>query len=98
MRSKPGTEIDVAAKSLAHAALDAVALVGLAHDFTDGEADARLAWRAPGFSGLLGGLRREEPAHRSGLALAGGSVGAQIIGVLAQARAHQGFTRDRLGR
>ena len=34
-------EIDVAAQSLAHATLDAVALMSLAHDFAYGEADAR---------------------------------------------------------
>ena len=93
-----GQELDVAAKSLAHAALDAVALVGLADDFTDSEADARRGWRGSAISGLLDGLRREEPAHGSGLALAGSSVGAHVVGVLAQARVHQSFTLGRLGR
>ena len=36
-----GQQIDVAAQSLAHAALDAVALVSLAQHFAHGEADAR---------------------------------------------------------
>jgi len=34
-------EVDVEAKSLAHAALDAVALMSFAEDLTCGEADAR---------------------------------------------------------
>src|ERR1700677_4144425 len=35
-----GQKIDVAAESLAHASLDPVALVSLAQDFANGEADA----------------------------------------------------------
>jgi hypothetical protein len=40
-------------------------------------------------------LRREEPAHRGGLVLAAGCVGAHIVGVLAQARARQALTLDK---
>jgi hypothetical protein len=86
-------EIDVAAQSLAHAALDAVALVGLAHHFADGETDARRGGKICGFSFVR--LRREEPAHRGGLVLAAGCVGAHIVGVLAQARARQALTLDK---
>ena len=45
-----GQKIDMAAQSLAHAALDAVALVSLAHDFAYGEADARRGGSTRAFS------------------------------------------------
>jgi len=87
----------VAAKSLAHAALDAVALVGFAHHFANGETDARRGGKICGFSfrRLRSDLRGKEPAHRGGLVLAAGCVGAHIVGVLAQARARQALTLDR---
>jgi len=93
-----GQKIDVAAQSLAHAALDAVALVSLAHDFAYGKADARRSGSTRAFSCLRGCLRRrrKKPAHRSGMPLAAGSVGAQIVGVLAQAGVRQSLARGRL--
>jgi hypothetical protein len=53
-------KIDVAAKNLAHAALDAVALMGLSQHFARGEANTR-----PGLAlcDELGRLRSQEPAH-----------------------------------
>ena len=85
-------KIDVAAQSLAHAALDAIALVSLAHDFAYGEADARRSGSKRAFSYLC----REKPAHRSGMPLAAGSVSAQIVGVLAQAGVRQSLAMGRL--
>jgi hypothetical protein len=85
-------KIDVAAKNLAHAALDAVALMGLADDFADSEADAR----SRRSSCALKGLRGKKPAHGGGLALAAGSVGAQVVSMLAKARVRQSFTLGRL--
>lgn len=86
-------EIDVATESLAHAALDAIAFVGLADDLADRETDARCRWSAR----ISHDLRGEEPAHGRGLPLAAGGVGALIIGVLAQARARQRLALSRLG-
>jgi hypothetical protein len=85
-------KIDVSAQDLAHAALDAIALVGFAYDFANGEADARRGWSECFFSRL----RRQKPAHRGRMPFAAGSVSAQIIGVLAQARVRQSLARGRL--
>jgi hypothetical protein len=90
-------KINVAAESLAHAALDAVALVGLADDLADSEADARGNRSSRALKGLRGDLRGKEPAHGSGLALAAGSIGAQIVSVLAQARIRQSLALGWLG-
>jgi hypothetical protein len=91
-------KIDVSAQSLAHAALDAIALVSLTHDFADGKADAWRGRSKRAFSCLRGCLRRwrQKPAHRSGMTLASSSVSAQIVGVLAQAGVRQGLARGRL--
>ena len=88
-----GQEIDMAAERLAHAALDAIALMGLADHLTYSEANARNSRS----SCALDCLRGQEPAHGGGLALAGGSVGAQVVGMLAQARIRQSLGLGRLG-
>ena len=83
-----GQQIHVAAQGLAHAALDAVALMGLAQHLARGEADARPQPEqlAPSVR-----LRRQKPAHGCGLPLAAGRIGALIVGVLAQARRPPGI-------
>ena len=53
-----GQEIDVAAQRLAHAALDAVALVGLADHFAYSEADARSS-RSSSRPRLFAGARNQ---------------------------------------
>ena len=69
-------QIHVTAQDLAHAALDAVALMRLAQHFTGSETDPR-----PGMQGPA--LRRQKPTHRSRLAFAACSISALIVGVLA---------------
>jgi hypothetical protein len=97
-----GQKIDVAAQSLAHAALNAIALVSLAYDFAYGKADARRGGSERALSCLRGCLRgwlrrrRQKPAHRSGVPLASGSVSAQIVGVLAQTGVRQSLALSRL--
>ena len=90
-----GQKVDVAAQSLAHAALDAVALVSLAQHFADGEADARRG-RSAG-ARFAGRLRRQKPAHGCGLPFAAIRVGAQIVGMFAQARSRQRLASGGLG-
>jgi hypothetical protein len=76
-------QIHMAAQGLAHAALDAVAVVSPAQHLAGGEPDARARREGDqAFSGLL----RQKPAHGARLALAAGSIGALIVGVLAEAR------------
>ena len=83
MRSNPDRQqIDVATQSLAHAALDAIALVGLAHNFAHCEADARRTRHGR----AIVALRRQKPAHARGLMFASCCVGTQIVGMFAQAR------------
>ena len=55
-----GNERDMAAQRLAHAALDAIAVVGFAQHLTRGEADAGADWARDAFCGRLGS---QEPAH-----------------------------------
>lgn len=71
-------EIQVAAKSLAQAPLDAVTFVRFAQNLARSEPDP---W--PIRSGH--GLRSQEPTHGRGLALARACVGALEISVAAQA-------------
>jgi hypothetical protein len=87
----PGQQIDMAAESLSHAALDAIAFMGFAQHFADGETNAR----ACGLAGER--LGSEKPAHGRGLAFAGGGVGALIIGVLPQAQRRERGARGWLG-
>jgi hypothetical protein len=79
-----GKKIGVAAESLAHAPLDAVALVGLAHNFAHRESHTR--WGQSICRGAAGRLRRKEPAHGCGLPFAARSIGAEKVRVPAQAR------------
>ena len=78
-----GEQIDMAAQGLAHAALDAIALVGLAEHFACGEADAA------GRHARRSGCGSQKPAHRSGLALAARRISALIVSVFAQTHARQ---------
>src|ERR1019366_5427378 len=84
-RSKP-----VAAQGLAHAALDAIALMGFTEHLACSEAYAGtgFAWR----------LRCEKPAHRCGLPLASSGISALIVGVFAQACARDRLALNMLGR
>jgi hypothetical protein len=81
-------QIDVAAQSFAHAALDAIALSGFAQHFANGEADARRC-ESPRLTCHIGNLRSQKPAPGRGLPLAGSRIGALIVGVLAQTRSRQ---------
>ena len=81
-------EINVAAKGLPHAALDAVTFVSFADYFADGEADTRGS-RDGCIGGSGQGLRSEEPAHGCGLVFSGGGVDAEKVSVFLQARARQ---------
>jgi len=75
-----GEQIHMAAQCLAHAALDAVALMCLADYF---------AYRKPNARAVdLHCLRSQKPTHRCGLVLAPGSIGSLIVGVFAQTCAH----------
>jgi hypothetical protein len=85
-------QVDVAAKDVSHTTLDAIALVSLADDLAHGEPDAG-AFRLHRARAGIRLTRSEEPTHRRGLPFAGGSIGALIIGVLAQAHARQGLRR-----
>jgi hypothetical protein len=80
-----GKHRDVEAQSLAHSALDAIALMGFAHYFAGCESYPRARRARIG----LRLLRGEEPTHRGRLALAARAVGALIISVLLQAQASQ---------
>jgi hypothetical protein len=82
-----GHQLQMAAQGLSHAALDAVALMGLAEHLAGCEADT---WSLKRFAHGRQ-ARGQEPAHRCGLALAGGRIGALIVGVLTKAH-----TRERL--
>ena len=77
---------EVPADGLAHAALDAVAVDGLAHDLAYGESDAR--------GGLgevaVGGAGGDEVAHLLGELLAAGLVNALVVGVFPQAEDERG--------
>ena len=87
-----GQKVHVAAQGLSHAALDAVAFMGLAQHLARGEADTRSYWVVWGAVSASRLLRGKEPAHGGGLALAAGGIGALIAGVLPQARVGQGLT------
>jgi len=79
-----GQQVDVAAQSLFHAALDAVALNGPCRDLAGGEADARAArGLGCGAAGICGARNQLMEADWR-LRLAG--ISALIVGVLAQAR------------
>lgn len=81
-----GEEIEIVADGLAHAALDAVAVDGLAHDFADGKADA-----GAGGVGVAErfavcterGAEAVEVAHLLGELLAADLVDALVVGVFA---------------
>ena len=75
-------EIQMAAKRLAHASLDAIALVGLAQDLAYGEPEPWRMWSCAG-------LGSEKPTHGCGLVLARASVSALEISMVAQAKRHQ---------
>ena len=74
------------AQNLAHAALDAVALVRLAQHLAGGEPDARAGLRAS-----VCGARNQ--LIEGGLAFAAGRIGALIVGVLAQTRCQPATAR-----
>jgi hypothetical protein len=74
-------QMQVFADGLAHAALDAVAVDGLAHDLADGEADAG---RADLFTWLKGAEGKEE-GHLFRELLAARLVDALVVGVFAEA-------------
>jgi len=76
---------NVSPQGLAHATLDAIALMGLAHNFAGCESHTR-GWDDP--VGLLFPWGKE-PAHGGRLTLAACRVGALIISVLLQAQASQ---------
>jgi hypothetical protein len=80
-----GQLANVAAETVAHAPLDAVALMRFADYLTDGKADAGTGGQWSSSPG--GRLPGEKPAHGSGLPLAAGSIGALIVGVPLQTRA-----------
>ena len=87
-----GQQVGVAAQGLAHAALDAIALVGFAHHFAHSEPDARRR------RNLGAGYRlwREEPTHRSRLPFTARGVGAHKIGVLTQPCTSQCLASSRI--
>ena len=90
-----GQQIHVTPQDLAHAPLDAIALMSLAQHFARGETDAGPGRHCSARESRL--LRREKPAHRSGLPLAAGGVGALIIGVPGEPRSGQRLN-GKLGR
>ena len=90
-----GQQVRVAAQDLAQAALDAVAVMGLAQDLAGGQADTRRGGKMDRGQRARGGLRGQEPAHGSGLALAGGGVGALIVGMPGQTQAGKGLRSRR---
>ena len=71
-----GEQIDMAAQHFAHAALDAIALVGFPEHFACSQSNTR-----PG-NGFC--LWRNKPAHRGRLAFATCGIHTLIVGVLAQ--------------
>jgi hypothetical protein len=76
---------NVKPSGLAHAPLDAVAVDGLAHDATDGKADARAF-----YGGLLAGQAdAEKVAHGWGVELATGLVDPLVVSVAAQAKGRE---------
>ena len=79
-----GKQLHMTAQGLAHAPLDAVALMGLAQHFARGQAYARPSRQCG--TRVSGLLARQKPAHRRRLPLAAAGVGALIIGMLLQAR------------
>ena len=73
-----GKELSALAQQIAHAAFDAIALVGGADDFTDGESDAGCGDRVR--------LWSEKPACGCGLEFARDLVGGLIIGMTAKTK------------
>src|SRR5208337_2590215 len=79
-------QVEVTAQSLFHASLDAIALMSFAQHLSGGEANA---W-------AVSSPRRKKPAHGGRLALAAGSIGAQIVSVLRQAHSAERLVLNRL--
>ena len=83
-----GEGAEVVAHHLAHAALDAVAIDGLAHDLAHGKAHARAGGAGIAERCAVGaelGAEGEEVAHLLRELLAAGLVDALIVGVFAGA-------------
>jgi hypothetical protein len=91
----------VFANDLPHAAFDAVAVDGLAHDFADGEADAGGVGVGVAEGGAVGPKLRaegEEVAHLLAELFAAGLVDALVIGMFAQAEGDGRFCFAEAGR
>jgi len=86
-----GEQVRMAAEGLAHAALDAVALMRFAEDLAGSEAYAGCGGGRERTGGRFERLRGQKPAHGSRLAFASGRIGSLVVGMLAQAEASEGL-------